>query len=93
MLEAMYFQGVRFCTINDQNYLIIQSVPLMQQSAIRCFEEIRYHRHFHAHLIHYFDQGQIPSPMHMIPCRIQVRPGYFIKPDEARLIQTKHDPG
>ena len=78
-LEAIYiFQGVWFCTINGQNTLIVQSIPLMQLLAIRCFEEICYHRHFQAHLLHYFDQGQILSSMRMIPCRIQVRPGYFI---------------
>ena len=37
-----------------------------------------HHHHRQAHLIHYFGQEQTPLLMHVIQCRIWVRPGYFI---------------
>ena len=39
---------------------------------------MHFHHHHQAHLIHYFCQEQMPLIMHMIQCRILVKPGYFI---------------
>ena len=42
-------------------------------------EEIPFHRHCQARLIHHFNHSQTPWSMHMIQCRIRIRPRYFIK--------------
>ena len=56
-----------------------------------CFEEIHYHHHHQAHLIHHFYQGQTPLSMHVILCRIWVIYPDIYKPDETHLTWTKCD--
>ena len=55
-------------------------------------EEIHFHHHYQAHLIHHFDQCQITLSTHMIQCKIQIRQRYFDKAGQTQLTWTKCEP-
>ena len=65
--------------LNDPNILIVESV-------LSNIQEIRFHHHHQARLIHYFGQDQT----HMIQCTIWVRPGCY-KPDQTCLTRIKRN--
>ena len=53
---------------------------------------IHFHHYRQVHLIHYFGREQTPLLMHVIQCRIRIRPGYLLyKPGQTHLTRTKRD--
>ena len=83
VIAVLYFWGVLLCIIevlNNQNILIVESI-------FSDIQEICFHHHHQACLIHYFGQDQT----HMIQCTIRVRPGCY-KPDQTCLTQIKRNP-
>ena len=75
---ALYFEMcscVLYCTENSKySNCTVSSLKHLEDN-----QEICFHHHLKAHLIHYFNQDQMLLVMHMTQCRIWVSPGYFIK--------------
>ena len=78
VIAALCFWDTQLCLIqvlNDWNTLIVQSILLNMVKKIRGYNSIIT---IQAHLICHFGWDQTPLLTHVIQCRIQVKPRYFI---------------